>query len=153
MPSDNIKKYRKAKNLSQDDLTVKIYVVRQTLSKWENSLSVPDADQLIQLAVALDVSVNDLLGTNLEDQSNSENISIELAKSNEQIAQYATKNSQPCSNIFIRVIIAGALQRTTCLNWIGIDKVVNYHLYVPYRVLERKYGRLPPSVQSPSHFP
>ena len=47
---------------------------------------------MIKLAVALDVDVNDLLGTNLEDQSNSENISIELAKANEQIAQYAAKS-------------------------------------------------------------
>ena len=66
MLSENIKKYRKEQKLSQEELAVQIHVVRQTLSKWENNLSVPDADQLISLADVLGVSVNTLLGTELE---------------------------------------------------------------------------------------
>lgn len=89
MLSDNIKKYRKAQNMSQEDLAVRIHVVRQTLSKWENSLSVPDADQLISLAEVLGVSVNDLLGTVIQNPDDRKNIAAELSKANEQIARYA----------------------------------------------------------------
>lgn len=89
MLSENIKKYRKEQKLNQEELAVKLHVVRQTLSKWENNLSVPDADQLIALAEILNVSVNDLLGTTLADQSDHKDIAAELAKANEQIARYA----------------------------------------------------------------
>lgn len=89
MLSENIKKYRKDRKLNQEELAVKLCVVRQTLSKWENNLSVPDADQLIALAEILNVSVNDLLGTNLEDQYDHKDVAAELAKANEQIARYA----------------------------------------------------------------
>lgn len=89
MLSDNIKKYRKAQNMSQEDLAVKVHVVRQTISKWENSLSVPDVDQLISLAKVLGVSVNDLLGAETENLDDRNDIVAELVKANEQIARYA----------------------------------------------------------------
>ena len=89
MLSENIRKYRKDRKLNQEELAVKLCVVRQTLSKWENNLSVPDADQLIALAEILNVSVNDLLGTTLEDQYDHKDVAAELAKANEQIARYA----------------------------------------------------------------
>ena len=54
MLSDNIKRIRKSKGLSQEELAIKLNVVRQTVSKWENGLSVPDSDMLITLADELD---------------------------------------------------------------------------------------------------
>lgn len=57
MLSDNIKRIRKSKGLSQEELAIKLNVVRQTVSKWENGLSVPDSDMLITLADELDTSV------------------------------------------------------------------------------------------------
>ena len=89
MLSENIKKYRKAQKITQEELAVRLHVVRQTLSKWENSLSVPDADQLISLADALDVSVNMLLGTELENPDDPKDVAAELEKANRHIAQYA----------------------------------------------------------------
>ena len=62
MLSDNIKRIRKSKGLSQEELAIKLNVVRQTVSKWENGLSVPDSDMLITLADELDTSVSVLLG-------------------------------------------------------------------------------------------
>ncbi len=105
MLSENIRKYRKEKKLSQEELAVKLHVVRQTLSKWENNLSVPDADQLISLAEILDVSVNDLLGTVLGEQYNNKDIAAELAKANEQIARYAEKERLRLEVGRIRVLI------------------------------------------------
>ena len=61
MLCDNIRAFRKAKGLSQEELAARLNVVRQTVSKWENGLSVPDSDMLTKLASVLDVSVVDLL--------------------------------------------------------------------------------------------
>ena len=64
MFQDNIKKYRKAKNLSQEDFAMKLCVVRQTVSKWEKGLSLPDIQMLMKIAEVLGVSVHDLLHSN-----------------------------------------------------------------------------------------
>ncbi len=62
MLSENIKTKRKAKGLSQEELAVKLNVVRQTISKWEQGLSVPDSDMLISLSEILETPVSVLLG-------------------------------------------------------------------------------------------
>ncbi len=62
MLNENIKAIRKSKGLSQEELAVKLNVVRQTVSKWENGLSVPDSDMLIFLSEALETPVSTLLG-------------------------------------------------------------------------------------------
>lgn len=62
MLQENIKTIRKSKGLSQEELAAKLNVVRQTVSKWEQGLSVPDAGLLISLAEALDTPVSTLLG-------------------------------------------------------------------------------------------
>ena len=62
MLNENIKRIRKSKGLSQEELAIKLNVVRQTVSKWENGLSVPDSSMLIMLADELDSTVSELLG-------------------------------------------------------------------------------------------
>ena len=62
MLNENIKALRKSKGLSQQELAVKVNVVRQTVSKWEQGLSVPDSDLLIALSDALETPVSTLLG-------------------------------------------------------------------------------------------
>ncbi len=62
MLNENIKTFRKSKGLSQAELAIKLNVVRQTVSKWENGLSVPDSDMLISLSEALETPVSTLLG-------------------------------------------------------------------------------------------
>ena len=65
MLSENIKTIRKSKGLSQQELAVKLNVVRQTVSKWEQGLSVPDSDLLIAFSEALETPVSTLLGENV----------------------------------------------------------------------------------------
>ena len=67
MLCDNIKAIRKSKGLSQEELAIKLHVVRQTVSKWEQGLSVPDADMLISLSEALDTPISTLLGVSAPD--------------------------------------------------------------------------------------
>lgn len=62
MLGEKIQYYRKQKGLSQEEVAKRLSVVRQTVSKWEQNRSVPDADLLMQLADVLDISVSDLLG-------------------------------------------------------------------------------------------
>ena len=61
MFSDNVKKFRKVKKLSQEDFAMKLCVVRQTVSKWEKGLSIPDIEMLLKIAEVLEVSINELV--------------------------------------------------------------------------------------------
>ena len=62
MLNENLKNIRKAKGLSQEELAIKLNVVRQTISKWEQGRSVPDAELLLSLSEALETPVSTLLG-------------------------------------------------------------------------------------------
>ena len=62
MLSENIKAIRKSKGLSQQELAIKLNVVRQTVSKWEQGRSVPDSDLLIALSDVLETPISTLLG-------------------------------------------------------------------------------------------
>lgn len=62
MLNENIKAIRKSKGLSQEELAIKLNVVRQTISKWEQGLSVPDSDMLISISEVLETLVSTLLG-------------------------------------------------------------------------------------------
>ena len=89
MLNENIKAIRKAKGLSQQELAVRLNIVRQTVSKWEQGLSVPDADLLIALSQALETPVSTLLGeTVVETEAERLNaISEKLEAINFQLAQ------------------------------------------------------------------
>ena len=67
MLNENIRNLRKAKGISQEELAIKLNVVRQTVSKWEKGLSVPDSSMLISLAEELDTSVSTLLGETIQE--------------------------------------------------------------------------------------
>jgi putative transcriptional regulator len=66
MFSENLKKFRKQKGLTQEELAERLHVVRQTISKWEKGLSVPDSNLLIQVAAVFETSVGTLLGDTVE---------------------------------------------------------------------------------------
>lgn len=92
MLHENIKAIRTSKGLSQQELAVKLNVVRQTISKWEQGLSVPDADLLIALSDALETPVSTLLGeTVVETETDGlKAISEKLEVINLQLAQRKT---------------------------------------------------------------
>ena len=90
MINENIKKYRKQKGMSQEEMAVRLNVVRQTVSKWESGLSVPDADILMQIAELLEVSVGQLLDIDT-DKKEQNSLSEELARLNDQLAEKARK--------------------------------------------------------------
>lgn len=92
MLNENIKAIRKSKGLSQQELAIKLNVVRQTVSKWEQGLSVPDSDMLIAISEVFETPVSTLLGeTVIETEvDNLKAISEKLEVINLQLAQKET---------------------------------------------------------------
>lgn len=88
MLQENIRAFRQKKGMTQEELASRLHVVRQTVSKWEKGLSVPDAELLIRLAEVLEVSVAQLLGgeaaTTTEEKPDA--MIEQLSRINEQLA-------------------------------------------------------------------
>ena len=85
MFSENLKAMRKAKGYTQEELAIKLNVTRQTISKWEKGLSVPDVDFLFKIADVLETNVGTLLGGAIMDEVNKDTVAEQLAKISEQL--------------------------------------------------------------------
>lgn len=85
MFAENLKTIRTAKGYTQEELAIKVKVVRQTISKWEKGLSVPDADILSRLADVLEVNVSELLGAEIKSVEDKNEIAELLARISEQL--------------------------------------------------------------------
>ena len=126
MLKENIKTSRKAKGLSQEELAIKLNVVRQTISKWEQGLSVPDAEMLIKLAEVFDTTVSTLLGKNISDSKvdDLKAISEKLETINLQLSQRKNERRKiihwlliSLCIIIIIIFISLILLNSTYLNW------------------------------------
>lgn len=128
MLSENIRSIRKAKGLSQEEFAIKLYVVRQTVSKWERGLSVPDSEMLIRIAEILETPVSVLLGetqTETEIPLNDWNvISEKLEVINLQLAREKERKRKVLHGLFIAtcallVVITAVLiaQDSSYLEW------------------------------------
>ena len=110
MLSDNIKILRKKKGYSQETLAEQLHVVRQTISKWEKGISVPDAVMLDRMAELFEVPVSVLLGgrLELEEEQPSElnEIAQQLAVLNEQLVQQAVRRRKVIRYAFVGVFAA-----------------------------------------------
>jgi len=117
MLNQNIKSLRNKKGFTQEDFAIRLNVVRQTVSKWENGLSVPDAEQLIRIAEILEVSVNELLGMKIADEVGEieiNDVAVQLARINEHLA---AKNSRwACILKFVKIIaVVSAIIFVSCI--------------------------------------
>ncbi|MCB6991960.1 helix-turn-helix domain-containing protein [bacterium 210820-DFI.6.37] len=94
MLGENIKSFRKRNGYSQETLAQQLNVVRQTVSKWEKGISVPDADMLTKIAELFDVTVEELLGAEPKENreaANMNEIATQLAILNEQLANQSRR--------------------------------------------------------------
>lgn len=66
MLSDNIRKFRKENNMSQDELAERLDVSRQSVSLWENGQTQPTVDNIIALSKIFNISADELLGGEIE---------------------------------------------------------------------------------------
>lgn len=110
MLSDNIKILRKKKGYSQETLAEQLHVVRQTISKWEKGISVPDAVMLDRMAELFEVPVSVLLGGGLEVEeeqpSELNEIAQQLAVLNDQLVQQAVRRRKGIRYAFVGVFAA-----------------------------------------------
>lgn len=74
---DKLKKYRIENNISQEELSSKLYVSRTLISKWENGVVYPSASNMEKLADLMQVDINYLL-------SNEETKSLTLNANSKQ---------------------------------------------------------------------
>ena len=107
MFNENLKRLRKEKGVSQEELAVKLNVVRQTISKWEKGLSVPDAQLLISLSEILETPVSVLLGETIESKesvSDKNTIAEQLSRINSQLSEKTLRNRRIWSIVKIALI-------------------------------------------------
>ena len=126
MLKENIKTLRKAKGLSQEELAIKLNVVRQTISKWEQGLSVPDAEMLIKLAETLDTTVSILLGEKISESKADDlkAISEKLEVINLQLSQRKNERKKiiywlliSLCLIIVGIFVVLVLLNSPYLNW------------------------------------
>lgn len=154
MLNENIKAIRKSKGLSQQELAIKLNVVRQTISKWEQGMSVPDSDMLISISEVLETPVSILLGETVVETkaSDLEVISEKLEIINLQLAQKKIVRRKIIQGLLITlcaviVIISAVLieLNSPYLNWNYNDPETAV-LGVGFHVFEWLFFRLAPIV-------
>ena len=103
MLKDNLKTLRKNKGLSQEELSIKLNVVRQTISKWESGLSVPDADMLITISEIFETPVSEILGESIVEKETNDlkAISEKLEVINEQLSMKQKQKRKRIVNFLI----------------------------------------------------
>ena len=111
MLHENIRALRRAKGLSQEELSIKLHVVRQTISKWEQGLSVPDSDLLLALSEALETPVSTLLGETVAEPEAEDlrAIAEKLEVLNLQLAQRKELRRKALRGLFLLLGAAAAL--------------------------------------------
>ena len=126
MLNENIKAVRQTKGLSQEELAIKLNVVRQTVSKWERGLSVPDSEMLISLSEVLETPVGVLLGEKVpEDTPNDLKVlSEKLEVINLQLARQKAARRKTFHWVFIllcavliAVFVIIGIAGSPYLNW------------------------------------
>ena len=106
MFNENLRILRKQKGMSQEALAQQLNVVRQTVSKWEKGLSVPDAEMLTRISELFEVPVSQMLGSTIEDETDTNQIAVQLAMLNEYMVSRSKRNKMILK---IVLIVAAAL--------------------------------------------
>ena len=154
MLKDNLKLARKAKGLSQEELAIKLNVVRQTISKWEQGLSVPDAEMLISISEVFDTPVSTFLGENLSESKEDDLkvISEKLEIINLQLSQRKKENRKiihwsliSLCVIIIIIFLSLILLNSPYFNW-DYSKPENAVLGVTFHSFEWLFVRILPII-------
>lgn len=154
MLKENIKTLRKQKGLSQEELSIKLNVVRQTISKWEQGLSVPDSEMLIAISEVFETPVSTLLGETISETKDDDlkSISEKLEIINYQLSQQQKlkRKKIQCLLIALSIIIIITfvilfLLKSPYLNWDYSDPE-NAVLGVTFHTFEWVFVRIAPIV-------
>lgn len=128
MLSDNIKMFRKNKGFTQEELAIRLHVVRQTVSKWEKGTSVPDAEALQKMADILEVDIKQLLGVDIDVEKNNNELIEQLARINEQLIIKNRRSHRIWKTVGIVLIVFVVLN----LLFIALGIAVNFAAFESY---------------------
>ena len=154
MLKENIKSIRKSRGLSQEELAIKLNVVRQTISKWEQGLSVPDSEMLISISEVLETPVSTLLGENISESKvddlkaiseKLEIINLQLSKRKESIRKFWHWTFISICLITIIIFIFLILLNSPYLNW-DYNNIENAILGVNFHGFEWLFIRIAPII-------
>ncbi len=154
MLNENMKAIRKSKGLSQEELAIKLNVVRQTISKWEQGLSVPDSEMLISISEMLETPVSTLLGETVTEPKvdDLKAISEKLEIINLQLAQRKNTRRKTLQWLFISLcaVIAAIsavliVLNSPYLNWDYSDPETSV-VGVAFHAFEWLFVRLAPLI-------
>lgn len=154
MLNENIKMIRKSKGLSQEELAIKLNVVRQTISKWEQGLSVPDSDMLVSLSDIFETPVSDLLGETMTEPKidDLKVISEKLATINLQFARRIAARRKifhwlliTLIVILLMILVALVMLNSPYLEWNYLNPEIAV-LGVIFHIFEWLFVRLIPIV-------
>lgn len=126
---ENLKTMRKAKGYTQEELAIKLNVVRQTVSKWEKGLSVPDADALCKIVDVLDTDVSTLLGEEIVEETDKSAVAQQLAKISEQLAMknQRSKTIWKVVCIILFVIVVFYILAIVAFSVIATENIADSH--------------------------
>lgn len=143
MLQENIKKFRKERGLTQEELAIRVNVVRQTVSKWEKGQSVPDAELLQKIAEVLEISVSQLLGEEKEMEHRNA-IAEQLSRINEQLAIRNRRSKRIWTAVGIVlgvfVLFQAALMVLSYAAFDSVTTITNAEVSEVYEILENKEG-------------
>ena len=154
MLKENIKSIRKSKGLSQEELAIKLNVVRQTISKWEQGLSVPDSEMLVSISEVLETPVSTLLGENISESKvddlkaiseKLEIINLQLLKRNNAKRKMIHWILILLSAIIMIIFISLFLLNAPYFNW-DYNKPENAILGVAFHSCEWLFVRIAPII-------
>ena len=154
MLKENIKQLRKSKGLSQEELAIKLNVVRQTISKWEQGLSVPDSEMLVSISEVLETPVSVLLGENITENKADdlkaiseklEIINLQLSQRNNAIRKMIRWTLILVCAIIIAIFISLFLLNSPYFNW-DYNNPENAVLGVAFHSFEWLFIRIVPII-------
>lgn len=133
MLGENLKELRKKRGMSQEQLALRLHVVRQTVSKWEKGLSVPDAETLMQISEIFNVPSSVLLGETVKEDARVGEVAEQLSNLNELLAMQMQRQERTRKGIktavlviFVIIVIA-AIYPSWCDMWHDFGENV-YHM-------------------------
>lgn len=144
-----LKRLRKEKGLTQEQLAEQFYISSRTISRWETGNNIPDVGMLIELADFYDVDIREII----DGERKGEIMDKEMKDTLKKVAQYATEGEKRaqfglvhtalgfavallvCTVLFsggIRGMLYGIVPETVCNAILGIAYTLTGMLLVAY---------------------
>lgn len=133
--SDNLKKIRKSKNISQEELADKVGVSRQSVSKWETSEAYPEMNNILELCKIFKCNINDLVNDNMIDlDSLDEEVKMSVVKFKKEKQQ----QMKAISNILSLIGKISAIVLRVCLAILILVAIVTPFIFSSIDVKDGK---------------